>query len=618
MKEKLLLTLFAISLIIGIPVIFLGISIPEYPFIALTLTTIIQIITAYFIIKESLKDYNIDLLFLLSTTSAYMLSIYGLLIGEKSYFHVTAILIIVYYITKLIDYKTQKNVKKTFSDLYKLLPKNVRIIRNGKERTISIKNLTIGDVVIISSGNNIPVDGAILSGSSFVDESLITGESQRVEKNKGDKVIAGTIVVDGLIGIKVERIGKDTYLSQIIDLIKNVEESKLKNKEKIKNPYKIFMTFLILASLIIFFVYNFFGYSYYQSFERMTTILVISSNASLVLATPIAIIFAIITLTKKGIVVKNHRSIEMIPEIKTFIFDKTGTLTEGKVKVNDVIALNNFSREEIIKYFLMAEKNSSHTLVKRLYKQLKKNKRAPEPDSFKEYFGIGVYAKYKDDSVYVGEKKLLKKFNIATDELPKDLQNTIVICVNKKIIGLIKFQDTLKESSKELVEFLKERKSEVIMLTGDNKKTARDIGRELGITKIFSEITPEKKLEIIRKLREKNRLVMIGDGINDTPSLAQADVGISVNNEVDLIKESSDIILVRNDLGLIQDLVKVSDYTKTKIKQNLFWTYSYNFIAVLIASGLFARLGLSADPLIACAASISSTISIMINSFLFR
>jgi len=156
------------------------------------------------------------------------------------------------------------------------------------------------------------------------------------------------------------------------------------------------------------------------------------------------------------------------------------------------------------------------------------------------------------------------------------------------------------------------------MLTGDNKKTARDIGRELGITKIFSEITPEKKLEIIRKLREKNRLVMIGDGINDAPSLAQADVGISVNNEVDLIKESSDIVLVRNDLRLIQDLVKVSDYTKTKIKQNLFWTYSYNFIAVLIASGLFARLGLSADPLIACAASISSTISIMINSFLFR
>jgi len=618
MKEKLLLTLFAISLAISIPIIFLEISTFKYPFISLTLTTIIQLITTYFIIKEFLKDYNIDLLFLLSTTSVYLLSIYGMIVEGKSYFHVTAILIIVYYITKLIDEKTQKEIKKTFSDLYKLLPKKARVIRNGKEKIISIKNLIIGDIVIINSGKKIPIDGIIISGSSFIDESLITGESQVIEKIIGNKVIAGTIVVDGLIIVKVEKIGEDTYLSQIIDLIENVEESKLKNKEKIKKPYKIFMTFLILSSFLTFFVYNFLGYSYYQSFERMTTILVISSNASLVLATPISILFSIITLTKKGIVVKNHRSIEMIPEIKTFVFDKTGTLTEGKVKVNDVITLNNFSREEIIKYFLIAEKNSSHTLAKRLYKQLKKNKRIPEPDSFKEYFGMGVYAKCKNDRIHVGGKKLLKKFNIATGKLPKDLENTIVVCVNKKPIGLIKFQDTLKESSKDLVEFLKKRKTEVIMLTGDNKKTARDIGRELGITKIFSEITPEKKLEIIRKLREKNRLVMIGDGINDAPSLAQADVGISVNNEVDLIKESSDIVLVRNDLRLIQDLVKVSDYTKTKIKQNLFWTYSYNFIAVLIASGLFARLGLSADPLIACAASISSTISIMINSFLFR
>ncbi len=618
MKEKLLLTLFVISLVISIPVIVLGISTLDYPFIALTLTTIIQLITTYFIIKESLKDYNIDLLFLLSTTSVYLLSIYGMIVGGKSYFHVTAILIIVYYITKLIEEKTQKEIKKTFSDLYKLLPKKVRVIRNNKEKIISIKNIIVGDVVIISSGKKIPIDGIIISGSSFIDESLITGESQGVEKTKGDKVIAGTIMIDGLIKVEVKRIGEDTYLSQIIDLIENVEESKLKNKEKIKNPYKIFMTLLIVSSLLTFFVYNFLGYSHYQSFERMTTILVISSNASLVLATPIAIIFAIITLTKKGIVVKNHRSIEMIPEIKTFVFDKTGTLTEGEVKVNNVITLNNFSREEIIKYFLIAEKNSSHTLAKRLYRQLKKNKRIPEPDSFKEYFGMGVYAKYKNDRIHVGGKKLLKKFNIKTDELPKDLQNTIVVCINKKPVGLIKFQDILKESSKDLVEFLEKRKTEVIMLTGDNKKTARIIGKELGIKKIFSEITPEKKLEIIEKLREKGRLVMIGDGINDAPSLAQADVGISVNNEVDLIKESSDIVLVRNDLQLIQDLVKVSDYTKTKIKQNLFWTYSYNFIGVLIASGLFAGLGLSVDPLIACAASISSTISIMINSFLFR
>jgi Cu+-exporting ATPase len=318
-------------------------------------------------------------------------------------------------------------------------------------------------------------------------------------------------------------------------------------------------------------------------------------------------------------VVKNTRSIEILPEIKTFIFDKTGTLTEGKVKVDEIITMKDSIKEDVIKYFLIAEKHSSHTLAKVLYTQLKEGKRVPEPDHFKEYFGMGVYAKYKGQRIHVGNKKLLQRFNMGTKDLPENLENTIIVSVDWKPIGLITYQDTLKESSKELVKLLKSKRSEIIMLTGDKKKAAEKVGEELGIEKIYSEITPENKLEIVKELRqEKGRLAMIGDGINDAASLAQADVGISVNNEIDLIKESADIVLVGNEIKLIEDLIRKSDFTRTKINQNIFWTYAYNLGAVVIASGLLIPIGLSIDPLIACAASISSTISIMINSFLFR
>ncbi len=618
MRGKLLACLFLVNLVVGLPVIMLGIVNPENILILLTLTTIIQITTSYYIIKENLGDYNIDLLVLLSTASVYILSIYGMTIQQKTYFYITGILILIYYITKLIEQKTYQGIQKTFSDLYKLLPKKVKVIRNGKEKMLSIKSLSEGDIIIIASGKKVPVDGEIVSGSSCVDESLITGESQEVEKERGDKVIAGTIVIDGMIKVKVERLGEDTYLSQIVDLIKNVEESKTQNKKRLAKSYKAFMFFIILSSLATFGIWKFLGVSTYNALQKATTVLVISSNASLVLATPIAIIFAIITLTKNGIIVKNPRSVEMLPEINTYVFDKTGTLTEGKWMVDQIKTLNDFSCDEVIKYFLIAEKNSSHVLVKILYDQLDKNKRVPEPDHFREYFGMGVYARYKDHTIHVGKESLLNKFNIEKDGLPEDLQNTVIVCVDRKPMGLIEFQDTLKEASKELVEFLKKRGNEIIMLTGDTKTKAERIGEELGIEKIFSEVTPENKLEIVKELREKGRLVMIGDGINDAPSLAQADVGISVNNELDLIKESADVVLTRNDLTMVKKLIKISDFTQTKIRQNLFWTYTYNLAAVVIASGLLMGLGLTVSPLLACAASVSSTISIMINSFLFR
>lgn len=617
MRGKLLTYLFLVNMIIGIPVILFGIFNLVNVFILLTLITILQITTSYYIIKENIKDYNVDLLFLLSTTSVYLLSIYGIIAQEKTYFHVTAILILVYYITKIIEEKTYESIKKTFKNLYELLPKKVKVIRNGKERRLSVKNLSEGDIIIIGSGKKIPVDGTIVLGSSCIDESMITGESLGVEKTKGDTVIAGTIVVDGLIRIKVERTGEDTYLSQIVDLIERVEESKTRNKRVMRKSYKLFMSLIVLVSITTFFAWILLGNSIYFSASRATTVLVITSNASLVLATPIAIIFSITTLTKNGIVIKNPRSIEILPEIKTYVFDKTGTLTEGKTEAKEVTVLNDFDCDEVIKYFLIAEKHSTHPLAKLVYKQLKKNTRVPEPDHFKEYFGMGVYARYKDKRIHIGGEKFLDLFNIEKKRL-SDLENHVVVCVDRKPVGIIKVEDTLKRSSKELVEFLRERENQVIMLTGDKEKNAKEVGQELGIEEIYSEITPEKKLDIIKELRENDPLVMIGDGINDAPSLAQADVGISVNNELDLIRESADIVLTRNDLTLIEKLIRISDFTQTKIRQNLFWTYSYNLVAITIASGLLVDFGLTVDPLLACAASISSTLSIMINSFLFR
>ncbi|MBD3156037.1 MAG: heavy metal translocating P-type ATPase, partial [Candidatus Aenigmarchaeota archaeon] len=462
-----------------------------------------------------------------------------------------------------------------------------------------------------------PVDGTIISGSSCIDESMITGESIGVEKKEGDRVIAGTIAVDGLIKVKVESVGEDTYLSHIVELIENVEKSKTRNKRLMKRTYRLFMIVIILSFASTFVIWKLIGISTYLSFRRAATVLIISSNASLVLATPIALIFSITTLTKSGIVIRNPRSVETLPVINTYVFDKTGTLTEGKTEVKEITTINGSNIEEVVNYFLIAEKHSSHPIAKMTCKELKGAGRIPEPDHFKEYFGMGVYARYKNKKIHVGGEKFLDLFNIEKNNLDS-LKNQLIVCVDRKPIGMIRIEDTLKRSSKELIQFLKEKNKEIIILTGDKRKNSEKIGEELGVEKIFSEITPEKKLEIIKNLRKKGPLVMIGDGINDAPSLAQADIGISVNNELDLIRESSDIVLIRNDLRLVEKLIRISEFTKTKIKQNLFWTYFYNIIAVLMASGALVGLGLNVNPLLASAASISSTVSIMINSFLFR
>ncbi|MEM5792936.1 MAG: cation-translocating P-type ATPase [Candidatus Aenigmatarchaeota archaeon] len=579
-------------------------------FFIIVLSTASVILTSFFIFKR-IKDFNVDLLFFLSFLSTYLFSLYGFLENRETNFQVTSIIIIVYFITKNIEIRTYEKVKEDFKDIYTLLPRKVNVV-NRKERIVDIRDISPGDIVKVGPGNRIPVDGIILEGKSILDESLITGESRPVEKNIGERVIAGTVVLNGLIKIKTERIGIDTYLSQIFEIVKNLESSKIRNRQEIRKPYRLFMFLIILSSISTIFAWKILGNSTYESIERGVTVLVISSNASLVLATHVSVFYSIIKLNRKGIIVKNPRCIELIPEINTFVLDKTGTISESRSNLK--IKKMGISKKELIDYLLIAEKNSTHPISRMILNKFRE-RNIPDPDEFREIHGMGLFAKYKGKEIYVGGRKLLKKLGIRYHE---NFLDEIFLIVDKKIVGIISFEDTIKTSSKEFINFLKKRNKKIILLTGSNRNSAIKVARDLGIKKVYWDVSPEKKLSIIMELRKSGRIIMIGDGINDAPSLAQADVGISINTDLDIVRESSDIVLTKDDLRLVEEIIIISDFTKKKIKQNLFWTYFYNIFAVLFASGLFIKFGILPTLMTACAASISSTLSIMINSFVFR
>lgn len=615
-KDKILFPLFLINLSLAFfQIIFLKLNLP---FFQIFVSSITQTLITYYIIKNP-KKYNIDFLFFLSLISVFFLSIYEVHLKTESHFYIHSIISVVYFLVKIIESKTIDKMEKTFSGLNKLLPRKVLVLKNGKEKFVPLETLRPGDIIILKPGEKIPADGLIIHGDCVINQSLITGESEGVKKFVGNKIISGTTILNGSIKVKVEKVGKETYLSQIAELIKTADKSKEGIQESSKEKYKIFMGFVIGVFFITFFSWYFFTQNFYLSLKNSTNVVLISSNASLILASPMAVIFSLIVLAKKGIIVKNPRTITMLPEIEVFIFDKTGTLTCGSPLGYKICPVKGFSEEDVLKYFLIAEKNSQHPLTKMVVDNLGYSKNIPDVESFREDFGFGVTASYKGKVIEVGNRQFLEKRGIDFSLYQSfSSSEKFIVCIEKKIVGSILLKEKLKQDSKMIIQFLKKKEKDVIMLTGDEKSKALSVARQLEIKKVFFGVSPEKKLSIVKKIAERKKVAMIGDGVNDAPSLAMAHVGISMNKDVDLISESSDIVLASDDLKLLKDLLIICDHTKTKIRQNIFWTYLYNIIAITIATGVFISLGISIDPLIACAASISSTLSIMINSFLFR
>ncbi|OGI14842.1 hypothetical protein A3K63_03980 [Candidatus Micrarchaeota archaeon RBG_16_49_10] len=571
-------------------------------------------------LARNVTKYDIDFLFLLSISATLLFSVYATSVNERPYFEVSMLLCNMYLVSKLVERKAMERAEESFSDLFEMLPKKVIVIKRGKQVEIGIGEINVGDRIILNPGKKVPADGKILSGFCSVNERMITGESADVEKRMGDRLIAGTILTNGSVKMSVEKVGEGTYLSQILGLVREAQKAKTNTTFRIEKTYRKLVTGVIVSSFLCFLFWRYlFPQTLYISLRNSISVLVVSSNASLVLATPLTLIFSVTNASKKGIIMKRGQTLEDFSRISTYIFDKTGTLTFGTPKIIRVRTFGSLSENEVIAMAASAEKSSPSGIGKTLVEEAGRRRlKLRQTKRFSEQHGSGVFCKIVNKEIYVGTREFMQKNQIKSPRT-NGINGNIFVAVDGRLEGAIEIMDEERKGSRDLMDFLKSKNKDVVMLTGDTEKIARATSESLSIRKFHWGLSPEKKLKIVEGYQKRSRIVMVGDGINDAPALAMADVGISIDTDNDLASETADVVLLKNDISLIKHLFLLSEEAEKKIRQNFFWTYLYNSVAVIVVGGgLFLVAGYWVDPLIASAASISSGLSVLLNSMSLR
>lgn len=540
------------------------------------------------------------------------------------YFESAAMILTLITLGKYLEKKSKGKTSEAITKLMDLAPKTATILRNNKEVIVPIEEVLKDDIVIVKPGESIPVDGVIIQGSSSIDQSAITGESIPVEKNIGDKVIAATINKNGYFKFKAEKVGDDTTLAQIISLVEDASSSKAPIAKLADKISGVFVPVVISISIIATIVWLLVGKSFEFSLSIGIAVLVISCPCALGLATPVAIMVGTGKGAENGILIKSAEALETAHKIQTVVLDKTGTITEGKPKVTDIVVNSNINKNELLKIAASIEKPSEHPLADAIVEKAKKeNITLLDVDNFISITGKGIKAEINNKIYYAGNLSLMKENNIdyskfqkVINDLAKKGKTPLCFSDDSILFGVIAVADTIKPTSKKAIEEFKNMGINIVMLTGDNKNTAEAIRKELNIDKIIAEVLPQDKEKEVRKIQESGKKVaMIGDGINDAPALARADVGIAIGAGTDIAIESADIVLMKSDLLDGVTTIKLSKAVIKNIKENLFWAFFYNAIGIPLAAGVFYNiLGWKLNPMFGAFAMSLSSVCVVSNA----
>ncbi|MEI5906956.1 heavy metal translocating P-type ATPase [Bacillus spongiae] len=634
---------FILSLILSLPLLWSMVShfeftsfiyLPEAlmnPWVQMALATPVQFIIgrqfyvgAYKALKN--KSANMDVLVALGTSAAYFYSVYLSIesIGRTEgmvelYFETSAILITLILLGKLFEAKAKGRSSEAIKKLMGLQAKTALVIRDGEEKTIALEEVVEGDILVVKPGEKIPVDGEIIEGRTAIDESMITGESVPVDKTVGDAVIGATLNKNGSLKMKARKVGKDTALAQIIKVVEEAQGSKAPIQRLADYISGIFVPIVVVIAILTFIVWIVWiePGNVGEAIEKLIAVLVIACPCALGLATPTSIMAGSGRAAEYGILFKGGEHLETTHRITTVLLDKTGTVTNGQPVLTDVLVEDSIDETTFLSYVGAVEKSSEHPLAQAIVEGIEE-KGLPLADAqhFEAIPGYGVRAEIEGDSIQIGTRNLMKQNGVdiqhvlsEMEGLEKQGKTAMLVAINGKYVGMLAVADTIKDTSESAISRLKEMGLEVVMITGDNQRTAEAIGSEAGVDRVIAEVLPEDKANEVLKLQEEGKVVaMVGDGINDAPALAVADIGMAIGTGTDVAMEAADITLIRGDLNSIADSIFMSKKTIKNIKQNLFWAFAYNTLGIPIAA-----IGLLA-PWVAGAAMAFSSVSVVLNS----